>query len=503
MTVRMYPVGALIALACCLTGCAVGPDFKKPDPPSVTGYSRDPLPVQTASASIPHGAPQRFVSDMDIPAQWWEVFHSETLDQLIEQSLVANPNLAAAQASLRQAWEAVYAQKGFYLPNVSAGLGASRNLTATGAVSPASASGSPYYSLITPQLNVSFVPDVFGANQRAVESLTAQAENQRFQLEATRLTLSSNIVTGVVQEASLRGQIAATEETIRLEKRLLDILRKQQDLGQVAGADVATQEAALAQAEQALPPLHKQLAQQRDALTALSGHFPSEEIEATFHLDDLVLPRDLPLSIPAKLVQQRPDVRAAEATLHSASAQIGQAVAARLPQITLTANVGNSANQLSQMFTPGTNFWTLAGGITAPIFEGGTLLHRQREAEAGFDQASAQYRATVISAFQNVADVLRALQADADALVAASASEAAAGRSLGIAQRQLELGQIAYLTLLNAQTTYQQARIALVQAQANRLSDTAALFQALGGGWWNAPDGEIASREAPSVLPHP
>jgi len=236
------------------------------------------------------------------------------------------------------------------------------------------------------------------------------------------------------------------------------------------------------------------LAQQRDALTALAGHYPSEEIAATFHLDDLALPLDLPVSIPAKLVQQRPDVRAAEETMHSASAQIGQAVAARLPQFTLTANVGNSPNYAGQFFTPGTNFWTIAGGLTAPIFEGGTLLHRQRAAQAGFDQAAAQYQATVITAFQNVADALRALQADADALVAASASEQAAARSLGIVQRQLQLGQIAYLSLLNAQYTYQQARLSLVQAEANRLSDTAGLFQALGGGWWNRSDDKVASQ---------
>jgi NodT family efflux transporter outer membrane factor (OMF) lipoprotein len=241
----------------------------------------------------------------------------------------------------------------------------------------------------------------------------------------------------------------------------------------------------VAQARLALPPLQKQLAQQRDALVALAGGLPSEDVAARFQLAELKLPVDLPVSLPSKLVEQRPDVRAAEETLHSASAQIGVAVAARLPQITLTANVGNSAAALSSMFTPGTNFWTLAGGVTAPIFEGGTLLHKQRAAEAGFDQAAAQYKSTVITAFQNVADVLHAVQSDADALVAADASEQAAGRSLAIVRKQLELGQVAYLALLNAEQTYQQAKLALVQAQAARLADTAGLFQALGGGWWS------------------
>jgi NodT family efflux transporter outer membrane factor (OMF) lipoprotein len=299
------------------------------------------------------------------------------------------------------------------------------------------------------------------------------------------VTLTSNVVTGALQEASLRGQILATEETIKVEADLLGILHRQFDLGQVSMADVAAQEAAVAQARLALPPLQKQLAQQRDALVALAGGLPSEDVAARFQLAELKLPVDLPVSLPSKLVEQRPDVRAAEETLHSASAQIGVAVAARLPQITLTANVGNSAAALSSMFTPGTNFWTLAGGVTAPIFEGGTLLHKQRAAEAGFDQAAAQYKSTVITAFQNVADALHAVQSDADALVAADASEQAAGRSLAIVRKQLELGQVAYLALLNAEQTYQQAKLALVQAQAARLADTAGLFQALGGGWWS------------------
>jgi NodT family efflux transporter outer membrane factor (OMF) lipoprotein len=474
-----------------LSSCAVGPDFKPPAAPAVTGFTREKLPPDIGIAGT--GAPQHLVEGMDIPGQWWRLFHSEPLDRLIQQAIAANPNLTAAQAALRQAWENVYAQRGSYFPAVGADLSASRNLTPTAALSPAGPTSNPYYSLVTPQLNVSFVPDVFGANRRAVESLTAQAENLRFQLEATYLTLSANIVSGVVQEASLRGQIAATDETIRIEAHSLAILRRQLALGQAPGADVAAQEAVLAQTQLALPPLRKQLAQQRDALTALAGRYPSEEIAATFRLDDLTLPANLPVSLPARLVQQRPDVRAAEETLHSASAQIGQAVAARLPQIILTANVGNSANSVGQLFTPGTNFWTIAGGLTAPIFDGGILLHKQRAAQAGFDQAAAQYRATVITAFQNVADALRALQADADALAAANASEQAAARSLAIVQRQLDLGQVAYLSLLNAQNTFQQARLALVQAEANRLADTAGLFQALGGGWWNRTDNPMVS----------
>jgi NodT family efflux transporter outer membrane factor (OMF) lipoprotein len=450
------------------------------------------LPEQTASAPGPGGIAQHFVPSVDIPADWWHLFHSEPLDTLVKQALAANPNLPAAQAALRQAQENVAAQRGYYYPTVSAELNASRNLTPTASVSPASATGNPYYSLITPQLNISFVPDVFGSNRRAVESLQAQADNQRFMLEATWLTLTSNVVAGAIQEASLRGQVAATEDAIKVETDLLAILRRQQALGQTAGADVAAQEAALAQAQLTLPPLQKQLAQQRDALTALAGRYPSQEIEQTFDLAGLEMPMDLPVSLPSELVKQRPDVRQAEANLHVASAGIGQAIAARLPQITLSAQVGNSASTVSNMFTPGTNFWTLAGGLTQPVFEGFTLLHKQRAAQAAFDQASAQYRGTVLTAFQNVADALRALQSDADAMKAAVASERAAARSLEIVRRQLALGQIAYLAVLNAENTYAQARLALVQAQAARLADTAALFQALGGGWWHREEVHMA-----------
>jgi NodT family efflux transporter outer membrane factor (OMF) lipoprotein len=486
--------GAAVVFAS-TTGCAVGPDFQRPPVPEVIGYTKQPLPPSTASANDPLGGAQHFDTGKDIEGEWWQLLHSPQLDALVAQALQANPTLTAAQAALRQAQENVYAQRGLYFPAVTAGLSASRNLTPTAALSPASASGNPYYGLITPQVNVSFVPDVFGANRRAVESLEAQAENQRFQLEATYLTLTSNVVTAAVQEASLRGQIAANQEIVKEETDLLGILRRQLDLGQVAGSDVAAQEAALAQARQALPPLQKQLALQRDLLTELAGRFPSQEVEEHFDLAGLQLPFDLPVSLPGKLIEQRPDVRAAEASMHSASALIGVAVAARLPQITLTATAGNSANSASNLFTPGTNFWTVAGGLTTPVFDFGTLLHKQRAAQAAFDQAAAQYRSTVLTAFQNVADALRALQADADALNAAVASERAAARSLEIVRRQLDLGQVAYLALLNAQNAYQQTRLALVTAEANRLADTAALFQALGGGWWNRTDVATASNE--------
>jgi NodT family efflux transporter outer membrane factor (OMF) lipoprotein len=479
-----------IATTALLAGaCAVGPDFERPEAPDVTGYTAAPLAQQTASSDVAGGDTQRFVQGLDIPGQWWTLFHSEALNTLIEEALKNNPTLPAAEAALHQGWENLYAAEGAFFPTAVVGYSPSRNKTATGVTFTGASSGSPYFTLHTAQAVVTYAPDVFGGTRREVESLAATAEFQRFQLEAAYLTLASNVVAAAVQEASLRGQIAATEEIINIQTGSLGILRKQFELGQVAGADVAAVEATLAQAQATLPPLQKQLAVQRDALTALIGRFPTQEPAEKFDLASLQLPQELPVSLPSKLVEQRPDIQSAEAQMHSASASIGVAIAARLPQFTLTGNAGTTANQINQLFiTPGTAFWTLAGNVAQTVFDAGTLLHKQRAAEAAFDQAAEMYRSTVISAFQNVADSLHALQSDADTLKAAYAAERAAFRSLEIARRQLQLGAIGYLGLLTAQNTYQTALISLVQAQAARYADTAGLFQALGGGWWNRSD---------------
>ena len=471
------------------SACAAGPDFERPAAPEVSGYTSAPLAEQTASADVKGGETQHFVQALDIPGQWWTLFHSAALNTLIEEALTNNPTLPAAEAALRQAWENVYAAEGAFFPTAVVSYSPSSNKTATGVTFTGASSGSPYFTLHTAQVVVTYAPDVFGGTRREVESLAATAEFQRFQVEAAYLTLTSNVVTAAVQEASVRGQIAATEEIIKIQTGSLDILRKQFELGQVAGADVAAVEATLAQAQATLPPLQKQLAVQRDLLTALIGRLPSQEPAEKFDLASLQLPQELPVSLPSKLVEQRPDIQSAEAQVHSASAAIGVAVAARLPQFTLTANAGTTANQINQLFiTPGTAFWIVAGNVAQTVFDAGALLHKQRAAEAAFDQAAAMYRSTVITAFQNVADSLHALQSDAETLKAAYAAERAAFKSLEIARRQLQLGAIGYLGLLTAENTYNTALLALVQAQAARYADTAALFQALGGGWWNRQD---------------
>ena len=476
----------LVVVGVWLAGCAVGPDFAPPPAPDVSGYTPEPLAPTVTGAATPGGNAQRFVKDLDLPGQWWTLFRSKPLNALIDKALAANPDLQAAQAALVVARENVYVQVGALLPAVDANFTGNRQKFEIG--QPSDVGNVSIFNLFTGQLNISYTPDVFGGTRRSIESLQAQQDAQRFALEATYLTLISNLAGAAVQEASLRGQIAATQTIIKLETDVLELLRKQFKLGQIAEADVVMQEAALAQVEQTLPPLQKQLLQTRNLLAALTGGFPSERLPQKFFLTELRLPRELPVSLSSKIVEQRPDIRAAEANLQSASAQIGVAVANRLPNITLTGVVGSTALSFDQLLTPGFGFWAATGSITQPLFHGGALLHKQLAAEATFDQAAAQYKSTVRLAFQNVADSLRAIQTDAVALQKAVASEQASGRSLAIVRKRLELGDVNYLALLNAQQTYQQAVLSLAQAKAARYADTVALFQALGGGWWNRSD---------------
>lgn len=477
-------VAALIAG---LSACAVGPDFKRPTPPAASGYGNAaPVRGDTAAAEAGGGA-QHFVAGMDIPSQWWTLFQSPKLNHLVEQALKANPNVGAAQAALRQAHELYSAQWTSYFPTVQGDFSAARTKNALGTIAnPTSLPQTdPYYTLYTAQLTVSYTPDVFGATRRQVEIARAQVESNRFQLEATYLTLSSNVVVTAVQEASLRGQIAATERLLQLQHQLTDLVQHQHLLGTASDLDVLAQQAAEGQTAQTLPPLKKQLGQTRDALTALLGRLPSDEPEETFRFDELTLPADLPVTLPSKLIEQRPDVRQAEENLHAASAAAGVALANMLPQFTLSADLGSSALKLGQLFTPYTGFWSVGASLTQTLFDAGALLHKRRAADAGLDQAAAQYRAAVILACQNVADTLRALQADADALRASAATERATKATFDLAQRQRMLGTISVVAMLNAEQAYSQAQLALVQAQANRYSDTAGLFQSLGGGWWN------------------
>ncbi|HWY23813.1 MAG TPA: efflux transporter outer membrane subunit [Nevskia sp.] len=481
-----------IVLAACAAGlcaCAVGPDFKRPAAPADDSYGSAPQQGETVVSEGPDGKAQRFVAGMDIPQQWWQLFQSPKLSGLVGQALQANPNLDAAQAALRQAHELYLAQRATFFPLVQGGLSTTRAKNPSESLANPTnlPQANPYYSLYTAQLTLSYAPDVFGGNRRALEAAHAQAEATRFQYEATYLTLSSNVVVTAVQEASLRDQIAATERLLQLQHQLTETVRQERGLGTASNLDLLAQQAAEAQTAQTLPPLQKQLGQTRDALTALLGRLPAQEPQETFHLDDLSLPADLPVSLPSKLVEQRPDVRQAEENMHAASAEVGVAVADMLPQFDITGSFGTTAVQFGHLFSPFNGFWSIGGSLTQTLFDAGALLHKRRAADAALDQAGDQYRAAVILACQNVADSLRALQADADAVKASAEADRAAKASFDLAQQQLKLGTISQMAVLNAEQTYRQAELALVQARANRYADTAGLFQSLGGGWWNRP----------------
>jgi NodT family efflux transporter outer membrane factor (OMF) lipoprotein len=476
--------GTLVLLL--LSACAVGPDFKVPPAPDGAGYTPEARPAATAAVGGPGGASQRFDVGRDIPAEWWRIFHSKELDGLIDQALQANPGLQAAQAALWQAKENLYAQRGKLFPTLSANGSATREQFSPAEFGEA---GPPFiFNLFQATVNVSYAPDVWGGQRRQVEAEAALADYQRFELEATYLTLTSNVVTAAVAEASLRGQIAATRDIIKTESDQLNVVQQQFNVGAATRTDVLTQQSEVATTEATLPPLEKQLEQQHHVLLALVGRFPNDRLRDHFMLASLRLPIDLPLSLPSLLVEQRPDVRAAEAQLHQASAQIGVAIANRLPQFTLTGDYGAAGSQVATLFSPSTIIWSAATSGTQSLFDGFTLLHQERAAKAAYDMADAQYRNTVLGAFQNVADSLRALQLDAATLRAQYAALRAASATLDLARGQYRLGAIAYVTLLNSQRSYAQARLAVVQAQAARFSDTAALFQALGGGWWNRID---------------
>lgn len=470
-----------------VAGCAVGPNFKKPAAPDVSDYTAQPLTTTVTSANVAGGEAQRFAKGGDISADWWTLFHSVPLNELIDHSLSNNPDFKAAQAALSVARESVLAQRGAYYPSVTAGFSASRQRQ-SGQIAPEPNSNAFLYNLFTPQVSISYVPDVFGLNRRTVESLQAQEQEVRFQMIATYTTLTANVVVTAIQEGSLQMQIAATRQLIDINSNTLKILQYQFAKGYSSRLDVAAQESQLAQVTATLPPLLKQSAQLQDLLAVLAGRFPNQAPAEKFELSSLRLPAELPVSLPSNLVAQRPDVRQAEANLHDASAKIGIAIANRLPNIELTANAGSTALAMDQLFTSGTGFWGVGAAATAPLFEGGTLLHHERAAKAAYVQAAAQYRSTVLTAFQNVADTLTALEQDAEAMKAAAAAADAAKTTLDLAQRQWQDGYAGYLSLLSAEQAYQQSLISLVQAQASRYADTAALFQALGGGWWHRAD---------------
>ena len=451
----------------------LAPILSRPRHPHVERFT----PEKTASP----GGGQRFREGAEVSARWWEAFHSNSLDDLVEEALARNPTLEAADAAIRVAQFNAFAGLGAYFPQVLLSSNSSYSIASGDATNTTVTQTA--YSFFTKQVQINYTLDIWGANWRNVESLDAMRDQQIYQKQAAHLTLAANVAKAAIEEASLRGQIAATRRVIALEEERLALLQRQLAQGAVAGTDILSQQNALAQARESLPPLESRLAQQRNLLTALAGRYPSEEVDETFALAQFSLPRDLPLSLPSRLVAQRPDIKGAEANLHSASAQIGVAVAARLPNVTLSANGSTSAFSLAQLFQPGTFGYSFAGNIAQTAFDGMTLYNKQKAAEASFDQAKAQYRDTVVKAFQNVADALRALQSDARSVQSARAAEGTAKKYLDHVRLQLKLGDVSQLAVVDAQRSYLAAANSRIKAEAQRLTDTVALFVALGGGW--------------------
>ncbi len=509
---RLYKY-CIVAFTCTtIAGCAIGPDHQRPDLPESKGYGTTAEVSVTAIRTASQlGGDQRLAVGAEIRNDWWTLFRSPSLNTLIEQAFAASPNIEIAQQALKVAQQNVYAQQGYFFPTVQAnymptrtklpgnlggnspGVQGDGNYIGAYQGTPANQGGTaPYngstvFNFHTAQLTVGFMPDIFGLNRRAVESLQAQTDAQKFQLQAAYITLASNVVAAAVQDGMLRKQISITKDMIEANETAVALVKRQQKSGYASQLDFSTQESALGQVKQLLPPLHKQFEQNRDLLKVLAGRTQDQEVPA-FDLTSFKLPDELPLTLPSQLVEQRPDIQAAEQLLRAANAQIGVARATRFPQLSLSGTLGGTASNFNQMFWAGSGgFFELALNLAQPIFAGGTLMHREYAATEAQKQAAAQYRLTVITAFQNVADTLHAIKADAQAMAIVNDLTAAAKKTYELSGRQHASGYLDRLALINAQQTYRQALLNSTQIQAARLGNTAALFQALGGGWWNKP----------------
>lgn len=471
---------ALLVLIVGLAGCAAGPDFKRPAAPDVADYTATPLPVQTESASARLGEPQRLVTGMAVDAQWWRSLKSPKLDALIETALTASPSLAAARATLRQAQELHAAQAGSTLyPQVDAGLTAQRQRTTPSALG--QVGDAREFSLYNASVGVRYNLDLAGGNRRALEALAARADNRRYELEAARLTLAGNIATAAITGARIAAQIEATAAILRAQEEQLQLAQERVRLGQAAPDEVLALRTQAEQTRAELPTLRKQMQQTEHLLAVLAGRAPGAGGIPEFSLADFTLPTELPLVVPSELVRHRPDIRASEALLHAANADYGVAVAKLYPQINLSASLGSQALTTGALFGGGSAVWSLVGQLTQPLFDRG-LPAEKRAALAAFDAAAANYQGVVLEALRNVADALRAVENDAQTLAALVAADEAARGSLHSVERQYQLGAASYVQLIIAQQQAQQTRIGLAAAQAQRLADSVALYQAIGAG---------------------
>lgn len=480
---RVRTAGPVSTLALVLSACAVGPAYEKPAPPTVSGYTAAPTPETIPGAPTAGGnagAKQTLQYGAAVAPKWYENFGSPALNDLVAQALTHNPDLSAAQATLSQAQYNVKAINGIFYPQINAGLDAARQR-----VSPASGRGAQVFNLYTGQVSVTYYPDVFGLNRLVSQGGQAQVDVARDQLSAARLTIDGNVVNAAVNIASLDAQLAATHTTIADLQTIVDLTRKRYQLGAESRLALLAEEGQLASAQARLPTIEQARDQTAHLLATYLGRFPSEangiKIPA---LADLRLPETLPVSLPSTLVRERPDIRAAEAQLRAANAQVGERIAAMYPNLQLSGNIGGQSIHSTTLFAPAYRIWMLAASIAAPIFQGGTLEAQKNAARAAYDSVFAVYQRTVLGAFRNVADALRAIEHDATLLDAQSRALTSAQQAFALAKAEYEAGAITYLDLLTSEVQFENAHIAQVQAQAQRYADTAALYIALGGGEW-------------------
>ena len=480
---RVLSCIATVALA----ACAADP-LRPPEVPVTQQYTPTPVAMPGATSGVPGGQAQQLVPGGDMPAQWWTLFRSPALDGMVRRALDGSPTLARAQAKLRQAEEDLSARSGATeLPRVDGKLSANRIDVNPQSLGVQNLPVPMPLNLYLASVSVSYTFDFFGATRHELEGLRAEVDHQRFELQAARLMLAGNVVTTAIREASLREQIATTEEILALQARQLAIAERLEQLGGVARADLVAQQRELAQARAALPELRRELERLRHRLAVYVGQAPGEPGLPEFRLAELQLPSELPLSLPSELARQRPDIRAAEALLAQAGARVGVATANLYPQITLSANAGSLAATAGNLFSGGSGFYVLGASLTQPIFHGGELQARRRSAIAAYEQAAAAYREAVLQGFQNVADVLRALEADARRLSERADAAALARRYRDIAAERYKAGGISEVAALDATRQYQRTLLEQTQAVADRYADSAALLQALGGGWWREP----------------
>ncbi|MDR3748118.1 MAG: efflux transporter outer membrane subunit [Acidobacteriota bacterium] len=476
-------VAAAAVVSALLAGCTVGPHYRPPAPPTVGTYTPAPQPSQTASSVGPGGAAQHLNPAMDVSAQWWTLFHSKELDNLVREALANSPTLAQAAARLKQAQEESNARTGATkYPTANANVSVQReqiDLAAFGVPFPSP----PPFSLLNGSVAVSYALDLFGANRRLIEGLNAQVEYQRSQLQAARLMLAGNVVSAAIRQAQLDSQIGITRQMLELQQQQLIITEGRVKAGGLPQYEINRQRTLVEQTRASIPPLEQQLALVNHQLAVLIGKPPAEAQIATIRLDSLQLPNELPLSLPSSLVRQRPDIRASEALLHQASANIGVATASLYPQIVLSGSVGG----IGTSFTKGADVWNVGASLAQPIFNGGALRAEKRKAVAAYEEASSTYQQTVLQAFREVADALRAIENDAKTLQARTEAATQAEASYQIASQRYSAGGVSQLALLDAQRQHLQTTLDRTASAASRYTDSATLLQALGGGWWEKP----------------